>query len=977
MKQIFLFLAFFFLKTTLINSQTDFLPFVNPFIGTDAHGHTYPGAVAPFGMVQLSPDTRLDGWDGASGYHYSDSLIYGFSHTHLSGTGVSDYCDVLFMPFTGKVELENKNYASSFKKSKEHAEAGYYSVFLEKDKIKAELTATERVGIHRYTFPKNRENGHLLIDLRHRDEVLSSQMTLVNNREIEGSRVSKSWAKEQHIYFVVRFSKAFNSSKILDMSLQPKEANPSVASKSIVGVFDFKPEGEPLIVTVGISFVSIEGARKNLEKEANSFDFDEIKEQTQEKWRNQLQKIEVTGGTKEQKTAFFTALYHTMIVPNIFNDVDGKYRGRDLKIHENPKHDVYSVFSLWDTYRACNPLYTLIEPRRTNDFIQTFLKQYKQGGLLPIWELGANETDCMIGNHAIPVIADAYLKGINDFDAEIALQAMIKSSNQDRLGLNFYKSLGFLPAEKESESVSKTLEYAFDDWCIAKMAEKMGKTDIANTYYVRAQNYKNLFDPSSGFFRAKNNSTWYVPFDPFEVNFNYTEANAWQYRFAAPQDIKGMMQLLGGAKAMETQLDLIFSAKTATTGRNQSDITGLIGQYVHGNEPSHHIAYLYNYVAQPHKTQQKVRQIMDEMYSEKPDGLSGNEDCGQMSAWLVWSALGMYPVAPANEGYAIGTPMFEKVVLHLENKQDLIITAPKVSSSNFYIKSAKLNGNDLQKSIISHETLLKGGKLDFEMSATPTSLWNKTENAPETSIPQSDFVAVPFIEKSEKVFLKSQIIALGNIDKEANIFYTLDGSIPSINSTKYIKPFVLKKSSTLNAISVKGNTQSKVISADFLKSKTEIANVSYETQYNQMYDGRGERGLVDQLEGGTDFRNGDWQGFEGKNLDIVLDFGKKKAFKKVSVGFLQDHNAWIFLPLRIEIEVSDNGKDFKQIGSSKDLLINSNEEGTLVKNFEAILEKSQKARFVRVKGISLVDCPKWHKGVGYACWIMADEIKIE
>jgi Glycosyl hydrolase family 92/Fn3 associated/F5/8 type C domain len=344
---------------------------------------------------------------------------------------------------------------------------------------------------------------------------------------------------------------------------------------------------------------------------------------------------------------------------------------------------------------------------------------------------------------------------------------------------------------------------------------------------------------------------------------------------------------------------------------------------------------------------------------------------------LVWSALGMYPVASANEGYAIGTPLFEKVVLHLENKQDFTILAPKVSASNFYLKSAKLNGKDLQKSIISHETLLKGGELAFEMSAAPTTLWDKIENAPVTSIPQGDFVAVPFIEKSEKVFLKNQTIALGNIDKETSIFYTLDGTHPTASSAQYTKPFAIKKSCTLKVISLKGNAQSKVISADFLKSKTEIANVRYETQFNPMYDGRGERGLVDQLQGGTDFRNGDWQGFEGKNLEIVLDFGKKKAIRKVSVGFLQDHNAWIFLPIRIEIEVSDNGTDFNKVATSKDLLINSNEEGALVKNFEAILEKNQKARYVRVKGVSLGMCPSWHKGVGYPCWIMADEIKIE
>ncbi|MDO8368253.1 MAG: GH92 family glycosyl hydrolase, partial [Saprospiraceae bacterium] len=669
------------------------LNFVNPFIGTGGHGHTYPGATAPFGMVQLSPDTRISmlDWDGCSGYHYSDSLIYGFSHTHLSGTGVADYCDILFMPFLDGVRLEPSEYASPFKKKKEKAEAGYYSVFLERDRIQCELTATERVGVHRYTFPQNAEKWEVMVDLRHRDEVLDAQLSVISSNEISGYRISRSWAKEQHVYFVARFSKPFFSTVLLDMAKTPRQADPTVNSKAILGLLDFYKDGEPLVITVGLSGTSIEGARKNLEAECDHFDFEKVKSETQAKWTQQLSKIEIEGGSDAQKTAFYTALYHTMVVPNLWSDVDGNYRGRDNKIHPLSSGQQYTVFSLWDTYRACNPLYTILEPKRVNDFVQTFLNQYNESGLLPVWELAANETDCMIGNHSIPVIADAWAKGIRGYDGKLALEAMMKNANSNRYGLRWYREMGFVPGDKESESVSKTLEYAFDDWCISQMARSMGQNDIAKEFARRAQSYKNLYDPKTGFFRARRGASWHAPFDPFEVNFNYTEANAWQYRFAAPQDVSGMMKLLGGRKAFVDQLDTLFKVSAKTTGREQADITGLIGQYVHGNEPSHHMAYLYNYAGQPWKTQQRVRQIMDSMYSDQPDGLSGNEDCGQMSAWLVLSAMGIYPVVPGDPSYAIGTPWFEKTTVHLDNGNTMVLKAPGVSGNKFYVKGLNFN----------------------------------------------------------------------------------------------------------------------------------------------------------------------------------------------------------------------------------------------------------------------------------------------
>lgn len=962
-----------------LSAQSPF-PYVDPFIGTDAHGHTYPGATAPFGLVQLSPDTRLStmDWDGCSGYHYSDSIVYGFSHTHLSGTGVPDYCDLLFMPFTGKTALEPAQYASPFRKSREMAFAGYYSVFLDKDRILAELTATERVGVHRYTFPSNREVAHLLIDLRHRDEVLRSNLAVVSDTELAGYRVSRGWAKEQHVYFVIRFSKPFFNSKVLDMTRNPHVAQRSVTSKAIVGVLDFYNEESPLVVSVGISAVSIEGARRNLEAEAGpmGYNFDTIRAATQKKWSAQLAKITVKGGTQAQKTAFYTALYHTMIVPNVFSDADGQYRGRDNEIHQSAGRPVYSVFSLWDTYRACNPLYTLLEPKRTNDFIQTFLYQYEQGGLLPVWELSANETDCMIGNHAIPVIFDAWQKGLRDYDTRKALDAMIKSADSDRYGLPLYRKFGYIPLDKEPESVSKTLEYAFDDWCIAQMGRGLGRDDVYQRFIRRAQSYKNVFDPSTGFFRGKSNATWLSPFDPFEVNFNYTEANAWQYRFAVPQDVGGLMTLFGGREAFAGQLDSLFSAHPKTTGRQQADITGLIGQYVHGNEPSHHMAYLYNYAGQPWKTQQRVRQILDEQYSDRPDGLSGNEDCGQMSAWLVWSAMGLYPAVPGSGQYAIGTPWFEEATIHLDNGKTFTVRAPGASSRNFYVQGARLDGQMWPNTWLSHETLTKGGELALDLGERPSRWGGAAENCPASAIPaETAIVPTPFVAQGQRVFSKNQTIELGCADPQAEIYYTLDGSAPSAKSLRYDKPLKISESTTIRFIALRDGQSSPATEAEFSKLRSRLKVLRYASMYDNQYTGRGEDGLVDLLRGGADFRSGGWQGFEGANLDVVIDLGSARRIRKVTGGFLQDENSWIFYPMAMQVEVSNDGTNFRPVGEVANT-VPPGQPGALQQDLTVKLD-GVSARYLRVVGVSRGVCPEGHKGAGHPCWLFADEVLVE
>jgi predicted alpha-1,2-mannosidase len=643
MKHHFLFgICLFF--TALCFGQNDYAKYVNPFIGTGGHGHTFPGPTVPFGMVQLSPDTRLKGWDGCSGYHYSDNVIYGFSHTHLSGTGCSDYGDILLMPTVGKPKFGNKQYASPFKKENERASAGYYTVFLEKPKVKVELTATTRSGLHKYTFPKS-TSANIILDLTHRDRVKQGEINFVGNTEITGKRVSAAWANNQMLFYVIQFSKPFTKSGIVKANVINESLKHDTGSLLKAFVSFNTEEEEVIYARVGISAVSIENARKNLAEEQPEFDFEKVKNNAAFLWNNELNKINVESTDEESKQKFYTALYHCMISPNMYMDVDGSYRGRDFQIHQTPSFNYYTVFSLWDTYRALHPLLTLIDKERTSDFINTFIKQYEEGGRLPVWELSSCETDCMIGYHAIPVIAEAFMKDVKNFNQEKAYAAMKNSAMEDRNGLRSYKENGYIKFMGEGQNVSRTLEYAYDDWCIAMVAKQMGKTEDYLYFTKRALNYKNLFDPSTGFMRPKQD-VFMSPFDPYRVDHNYTEGNAWQYSFYVPHDLSGQMNLLGGKEKLAAFLDSLFTTSSKLTGHSPPDITGMIGQYVHGNEPSHQIAYEYNYAGQPWKTQAMTRRIMNEMYHAAPDGLAGNEDCGQMSAWYVMSALGFYAVCP-------------------------------------------------------------------------------------------------------------------------------------------------------------------------------------------------------------------------------------------------------------------------------------------------------------------------------------------
>ena len=716
------------------NAQKDYTQYVDPFVGTGGHGHTFPGPTMPFGMVQLGPDTRLSTWDGCSGYHYSDSIIYGFSHTHLSGTGCSDYGDILLMPTTGTPKFTSKEYSSTFKKANEKASVGYYSVLLD-NKIKVELAATIRSALQKYTFPKS-SSSNVILDLNHRDSLVEGDITVTGDNEISGLRHSHGWAENQYLYYVIQFSRPFKKFGIVKGKTLTEGAR-SGEGKVLKAYVSFETqEGDVIYAKVGISAVSVDGARRNLEAEQKGWQFDELVSATKAAWNKELGKIDLESTDRSVTRTFYSAFYHAMIAPNIYQDVDGQYRGRDLKVHTTKDFNYYTVFSLWDTYRAEHPLLTLIDKKRSSDFVNTFITEYEQGGRLPVWELSACETNCMIGYHSVPVITEAYMKGVTSFDANKVFEAMKHSAMEDRNGLKDYKEYGYIRYKSDHENVSKTLEYAYDDWCIAMFAKKLGKTDDYNVFIKRAQNYKNLLDVQTGFMRPKQES--FKPnFDPYEVDHNYTEGNAWQYSFYVPQDLSGQMALMGGKGKLATLLDSVFNTSSVLRGHAQDDISGMIGQYAHGNEPSHQIAYEYDYVGEPWKTQSMIRRIDNELYRDQPDGLSGNEDCGQMSAWYVISALGFYAVCPGGDQYAIGSPLGDKVTVTLENGKTFTVKANNNTKGNVYIQSAKLNGVNYTKSYLTYNDIASGGVIEYEMGAAPNKAWGSSEaDVPVTKIQQ-------------------------------------------------------------------------------------------------------------------------------------------------------------------------------------------------------------------------------------------------
>ena len=801
-KSLMLFLFLSLAGVVTAGAETDYTKYVDIFIGTGGHGHTFPGASMPFGMMQLSPDTRNDGsWDSCAGYHLSDTSILGFSHTHLSGTGVPDYGDILLLPITGEVKLNpgdpktpRSGYRSAFRHETEKAEPGYYTVFLDDYQVKAELTAGNRVGFHRYTFEQP-GTVNFLVDLIHRDPVTEGFIHFVSDRRVEGFRHAKFWAGDQYHYFAMEFSRPIVDHKLFENGAElSSKTNANGKALQALALFNVR-KGEQIEVKVATSAVSADGAWKNLESE-RGMTFDQARKTAKDAWNHSLSKIQVEGGSDREKRIFYSGYYHALLTPNLFQDADGQYRGMDGKVHRAAGFTNYTVFSLWDTFRALHPLLTIVEPARDADFVKTLVNMSKLFGELPMWELAANDTRCMIGYHAVPVIADAYAKGITNFNLEEAFTEMKRTAMLDKRGLKDYRTLGYVPANKGSQAVSKTLEYAFDDWCIAQVAKALGKQADYEYFLARSQFYRNIWDPSVGFMRGVDDAhEWSKPFDPQAPGLNYTEGNAYQYSLFVPQDVPGLTELLGGKQALAKYLDVLFTTPFTLPLGPEDDISGLIGQYAHGNEPSHHLAYFYVFAGEPWKAQAMIRRVLNEQYNDTPDGLNGNEDCGQMSAWYIMSALGFYSVCPGQTGYVIGSPLFDKAVIKLDNGKTFTIRARNNGPDKPYIQSARLNGKPFNGFVLDHKTILAGGEIEFQMGSQPQKSWG-TE-PPDGFWNATRVTTIPFLTQSSDKFLDSFRVEMKCNDPKAEIRYTLDGSTPDRSSKKFESPFDVNATTTL------------------------------------------------------------------------------------------------------------------------------------------------------------------------------------
>lgn len=722
------------------NSQSH-TKFVDPYIGSAAHGHVFVGANVPFGAVQLGPNNIVEGWDWCSGYHYSSSNITGFSHTHLSGTGIGDLGDVNLMPATGDVIVKTGSkekldgYISSFSHDNEKVRPGYYSVLLDKYKIQAELTATERVGFHKYIFPANAKEPHVIVDLGPGigwDAPVETYIKKIDETTLGGYRLSTGWAKDQRIFFIIKFSQPFTSLQLFDDENYVSASE--LKSKIVKASVNYnRVQNNKLQLKVAISPVSINNALENLTKELPGWDFGGTVKKADEKWNKELGRIKISADEKTMRV-FYTAMYHSMIAPSLFNDANNEYRGTDKKVYSNPGFQNYTTFSLWDTYRAWHPLATIIHPEKINDYVKTFLAIYKQQGKLPVWHLHGNETNTMVGYHAVPVIVDAYLKGFRDYDVNLAYEAVKQSAMQQTLGLNYVQKLQHIPADSTSESVAMALEYAIDDWGIAQMAKALGKTEDYNYFMNRSKLYELYFSNAVGFMRGKlADGSWRTPFDPFvsiHRKDDFVEGNAWQYTWLVPHDVEGLIKLFGSEEKFIGKFDSLFIAEGSLGEEKSNDITGLIGQYAHGNEPSHHVTYMYSIVGQPWKTANLIRKIDNDFYTDKTDGLCGNEDVGQMSAWYIFSAMGFYPMNPMNGAYVFGSPLINSAIITLAGNKTFTVKAANNSVANKYIQKVTLNGKPYSKSFITHKEITKGGSLVFYMGNKPSKFGTQKADRP-------------------------------------------------------------------------------------------------------------------------------------------------------------------------------------------------------------------------------------------------------
>ena len=955
----------------LYSCESGYSRYVNPLVGTDGHGHTYPGAIVPFGQIQPGPDTRLEGWDGCSCYHYSDDTLYGFSHTHLNGTGCEDYGDILLMPvvaegktFRFSSDMPQSEFCSSFSHRGEKARPGYYRVVLDRSRVMVELTATDRVACHRYTFPGRGPKG-FVVDLRHRDKVISAGFNRPKasadgthpfpvGTTLTGWRESNAWNPDQWCYFALQCSEPIVDIQYFDGG-----------KKALVVLPDDSKEAE---VYVSISGVDAEGAAKNLATRQDR-EFAAMRNDARQLWEQALGKIAVEGGSREERGNFYTALYHCYTSPYLWSDVDGRYRAMNDSIYTS-NQPVYTVFSLWDTYRTLHPLMAIIEPERTEEWINTMMLQYETGGELTMWELAAHETHCMIGYHACPVILTAQEAGLLDKWTPARrmelLEAMVTTSNRTDAHQS-YAQQGYLDSKLDNETVSKTLEYAFDDWCIARYAfnemNRNGKPDtnaryrylneVYDTYMRRAQSWQNVMDPD-GFMHARRNGGFVTPFNPTEVNNHFTEANSWQYSTYVPHDVPGWIAQMGGKAKAEAFLDSLFNTSSETTGREQSDITGMIGQYAHGNEPSHHAAYLYAWLGATDKLDHVVHEILDDLYSTKPDGLCGNEDCGQMSAWYVMSAMGFYPVIPGSGEYVTVTPLFDRITIHT-GKEDIVI-----------------NKSDWQPG------MFWDGKSFSPRSKTLFPEELRTPPAPVFSDWQQCFKDSLFVTLPARQIVNGDPENHESVDGKSVIYYTLDGRTPDTNSYRYTAPILVNRDITINAVAYNPATgrYSPVVSQTLTRFIAD-KQLRYITKPAPQYSENGPDGLIDRLYGTPNFRIGGWQGWQ-TDMEVVIDLLSSKTLTSVSVDCLDNMRAWIFFPKRIEVSISSDGKTFRpwaQLDNTEFAAVRERQEESVQHKFTCHGPYAT-ARYVRVKAINYGKMPEWHISSGEQAWLFVDEIEV-
>lgn len=955
----------------------DLTQYVDPRIGTDAHGHTFPGPSMPFGMVQLSPDTRLDGWDGCSAYHNSDHKIFGFSHTHLSGTGCSDYGDILMMPSIGISNFnngsDNNGYGTSFNKSNEKVNCGLYSVSLDNG-IQVRLTSTLRSGMHEYTFPPS-SDPWIIIDLAHRDKVKKAGFSEVIKNGVSGYRISSAWAREQHVYFALKTSADILSTEY--------------SADSLKLILHFaRPSNGRILIQCAISGVDEQGAQKNLQAEWQNFNFEKCMKENIASWNKLLSRINIETKDKRKKTIFYTSLYHTLLTPNLYQDIDNRYRGMDLKVHNgDPLNPRYTVFSLWDTYRAAHPLYQLVYPDYNKQFVLTFLGQYKEIGRLPVWELAANETYCMIGNHSIPVIADALLQAPDMYSPKEknelidAIEATL--FHKDFSAQKSYRS-GYIPYSSTGESVSKTIEDALDYAAYEKLIERFGNKDQQDSLIYFSSYYKNVFNEKTGFFQAKNNHVFLTPFDPREVNHHYTEANAYQYLFGAHHDIPGLVECLSRAYGvryhanayidrrikLEQRLDSTFYTSSHMTGRDQSDITGMIGQYAHGNEPSHHYAYLYNYSGKTYKAQKILNRIMSELYSDSPDGLCGNEDCGQMSAWYVFSSMGFYPVVPFGGMYDLGIPQFQSIQINVPGKNAIVITTER-KDGDAYVSNFNHNGKINQIRF----PLRYGDRLNYMMSIKPgmnvqeadINKWLQEEN---------DFMPLTYVSEGDPIFGENTSITLKCPYPGSEIFYSL-GDNPK-TYLKYEDPILITEKTVLNFRSCR-KVEDKNDCTPWLRSEFKPRPRGYYlqllTDYAPQYSAGGRYALVDGQQGSTDYHDGLWQGTHGNDVELViaLEESWNKDIKAIELTALQDSRSWIILPKEVEVSVSLDNETYTLVNTlTHD--VNPKDEKNQIHTFR--YNNPEKFYYLKLKIKNSGNLGTEHLSSGEKSWIFIDEVKL-